>query len=106
MVIFVLISAKIEPHVHFPTLESENVFFLHQKMREMSQKKRETVDESTENEKRERFYLVHAITTSRRYHVLHQRLTVSSTCHLHPVDTHHLTNGCAGVYFFSSCREN
>ena len=39
---------------HFPTLGSENVFILHQKMREMSQKMRELVDESTENgEKRD-----------------------------------------------------
>ena len=41
---------------HFPTLESENIFFLQQQMREMSQKMREMVDKSTENEKRERFY--------------------------------------------------
>ena len=58
------------------------------------------VDESTKHEKRERFYWVHAITTSRRYCMLHQSLTVSSTCHLHPVDAQHLTNGCAGVHLF------
>ena len=50
--------------------------------------------------RRERFYLVHAITTSRRYHMLHQRSTVSSTCHLHPVDAQHSTNSCAGVHLF------
>ena len=59
---------------------------------------RETVDESTENEKRETFYLVHAITTLRRYRMLHQSSTVSSTCHLHPVDAPHSTNSCAGVH--------
>ena len=59
---------------------------------------RETVDESTENEKRETFYLVHVITTSRRNHMLHQSSTVSSTCHLHPIDVPHLTNSCAGVH--------
>ena len=38
---------------HFPTLESETVFILHQEMRETSQKMmREMVDESTENEKK------------------------------------------------------
>ena len=37
---------------HFPSLESENVFILHQKMRETSQKMRETMDESTENGKK------------------------------------------------------
>ena len=79
-------------------MESENVFILHQKMRETSQKLRETVNESTENEKRETFYFVHAITTSRRYRMLHQSLTVSSSCRLHPVDVPHLTNGCAGVH--------
>ena len=61
---------------------------------------RETVDESTENEKRERFYLVHAITTSRRYRMLHRSLTVSSTCRLHPIDAQHLTNGCDCVHLF------
>ena len=50
--------------------------------------------------KRERFYLVHAITTSRRYCMLHWSSTVSLTCHLHPVDAQHLTNGCAGVHLF------
>ena len=69
-------------------------------MKEMSQKMRETVDERTENEKRERLYLVHAITTSRRYHMLHQSSTVSSTCCLHPIDTQHSTNGCAGAHLF------
>ena len=48
--------------------------------------------------KRETFYLVHAIATSRRYHMLHQSSTVSSTCCLHPIDVPHLTNGCAGVH--------
>ena len=79
-------------------MESENVFTLHQKMGETSQKMRETVDESTKNEKRETFYLVHAITTSRRYCMLHQSSTVSSTCPLHSVDVPHSTNGCAGVH--------
>ena len=50
--------------------------------------------------KRKIFYLVHAITTSRRYCMLHRSLTVSSTCHLHPIDAQHLTNGCAGVHLF------
>ena len=59
---------------------------------------RETVNESTKNKKRDTFYLVHAITTSRRYCMLHQCLTVFSTCHLHPVDAPLLTNGCAGVH--------
>ena len=67
-------------------------------MRETSQKMREAVNESTKNEKRETFYLVHAITTSRRYCMLHQSSTVSSICHLHPVDVPHLTNSCAGVH--------
>ena len=58
------------------------------------------VDESTENVKQERFYLVHAITTSTRYHMLHHRLTVSSTCCLHPIDARHLTNSCAGEHLF------
>ena len=66
----------------------------------MSQQMRETVNESTENEKRERFYLVHAITTSRRYCMLHQSSTVSSTGCLHPVDAQFSTNGCAGVHLF------
>ena len=35
-----------------PTLGSENIFILHQKMREKCQKMREMVDESTENEKK------------------------------------------------------
>ena len=48
--------------------------------------------------KTETFYLVHAITTSRRYRMLHQSLTVSSTCCLHPVDVPHSTNSCAGVH--------
>ena len=109
MVIFVLMSVKPEPHVRifafslskvFPTLESENVLLLHQKMSETSQQMRETADESTKKEKRERFYLVHAITTSRRYHMLHQSSTLSSTCHLHPIDTLHSTNSCAGVHLF------
>ena len=63
MIIFVLMSAKIEPHVRIFTFslsyfgKSENIFILHQKMRETSQKMREMVDESTENEERETFYL-------------------------------------------------
>ena len=63
MIIFVLTSAKIEPDVRIFTFslsyfgKSENIFILHQKMRETSQKIREMVDESTENEKRETFYL-------------------------------------------------
>ena len=48
--------------------------------------------------KKETFYLVHAITTSRRYCMLHQSSTVSSTCCLHPIDAPHSTNGCAGVH--------
>ena len=54
MVIFVLTSAKIKPHMGiFTFLESENIFILHQKMRETSQNMRETVNESTKNEKRD-----------------------------------------------------
>ena len=30
--------------------------------------------------------------------MMHQSSTVSSTCHLHPVDVPHSTNGCAGVH--------
>ena len=50
---------------HFPTLgRSENIFILHQKMREKCHKKmREMVMKALRMKKRETFYLVHAITT-------------------------------------------
>ena len=50
--------------------------------------------------KKREILLVPAITTSRRYCMLHRSSTVSSTCRLHPVDAQHLTNGCAGVHLF------
>ena len=55
---------------------------------------------STENEKKETLYLVHATTASRRFLSWCQNSTVSSTCRRHPEDVQHLTNGYAGLHLF------
>ena len=60
---------------------------------------------STENEKKETLYLVHATTTSRRYLSWCQNSTVSSTCHRHPGDLQHLTNGYAGLHLFPTTAD-